>query len=62
MPIHDNSQAWDIQNHIEMVILGVCHGEVYISLYEIPADMKVVFIHSSILGVGILRQNAKQTC
>lgn len=44
-----------------MVILGVCHGEVYTLLYEIPADMKVVFIHSSILGVGILRQNAKQT-
>lgn len=61
MWIPDNSQAWDIQNHIRRAILGVCHGEVSTAQYAILADTEVAALHSSIFGVGILSQIAKQT-
>lgn len=44
-----------------MVIPGICHGEVSAAQYAILADTEVTVLHSSIFGVGILSQIAKQT-
>lgn len=49
-------------NHIQTVILGVCHGEVNTFLYSFLIDMKAVFIHSDIYKSQYIKSKLQNKC